>query len=69
MFLESYGVNDAGEEVTFIAFSPEHLLELMQKNNLKEVRCCTSEFGEATIKFESFTQDDVIAWIEKKDHE
>ena len=65
MFLESYGKNVDGEEVSFVAFSPEHLLELMQENNLLEVHCCTSEFGDMPITFKTFTVDDVVAWIER----
>lgn len=69
VFLQSYGYDDNGNEVTFIAFSPEHLLDLMKEHNLKKVTCCTSEFEELPITFETFTLEEVEAWIERRKHE
>ncbi len=64
MFYSSNGYNDKGENVSFVAFSPEDLLKKMIQENIQKVRVFTSELGEMPITIQSFTRDEVKEWIE-----
>lgn len=64
MFIQANGKNVKNENVTFIARTPKHLLEVMEKENLESCLIEPNDVDYPVIEFFRVTKQDVREWIE-----
>lgn len=63
MFIQANGKNEKQEDVTFIARTPEHLLEVMERENIEKCLIEPNDVDYPIIEFFRVTKDDVREWI------